>query len=134
MTGAMPRFYRTYLVDPITGLPTGGNAIGTVYIVPPFTEPVELVGDQAAVTVLTPTAGKKLQIIGVFVTSDDATFDFKLHFVTSSLTVIRHFESGTLGPSPPINITGDTNEVLSVTITGSAAQNWFFLIIYAEVD
>jgi len=112
----------------------GTLTIGSVYTVPPITATGAFVGNQTAVTIVTPTASKKLQVIGALITSDDSLFDVKISFVTSSKIVTQHFEQGTLGSYIPLNITGATDEVLTLDITGSAAQNWFITINYAEVD
>lgn len=116
---------------------TAGNpstSVGSVYTVPPNTVTKTYVGNQSNVTVLTPQAGNQLQVIGVLITSDDSVFDCKLEFATSGITVQQHFEQGTLGAYIPVNLTGDVDEVLGLTITNSDAQNWFFTINYAEVE
>ena len=107
---------------------------GTIYVVPPATFTGAYSGNQTSETLITPTAGKQLQIIGVQITSDDAVFDCKVEFETSGIIISQHFEQGTLGGYIPVNLTGATDEVLSLTITGSAGQNWFFTINYAEQD
>ena len=112
----------------------GTLTIGSVYTVPPFTATGAYIGNQSAVTLITPASGKKLQIIGCQITSDDSLFDVKVSFATSGKIVTQHFEQGTLGSYIPLNIEGATNEVLTLDITDSAAQNWFFTINYAEID
>ena len=109
-------------------------SIGSTYLVPPLTKSFKLTGNQAAVTVLTPTSGKRLQIIGVYPTSDDSVFDTELSFSSSALTVIQVFEAAQLGSTIPMNITGAVNEVLEIDIADSASSNWFFIVNYAEVD
>lgn len=114
---------------------TPGNASGaSTYIVPPYTYTIELTGDQTDLTLVTPTAGKKLQVIGVFLTSEDALFEAVIEFLTSGKVVMKHFESATLGSYIPCNITGNTNEVLSINISNSAGQKWFIQVNYAEVE
>lgn len=123
---------RVLIVD-VDGDVTSLSISGSVYSVPPNTVTATYVGNQSGVTVVTPASGKHLQIIGVQVTSDDSLFDCKLEFATSGQVVAQHFEQSTLGAYIPVNITGDADETLDLTITGSDAQNWFLIINYAEV-
>ena len=107
---------------------------GTIYTVPPFTATGSFAGNQAAVTLATPTGGKKIQVIGVLITGDDSVFTATIEFITSGITITEHFEQGTLGSYIPVNLTGDTDEVVSFTTTGSAGQNWFVTLNYSEID
>jgi len=111
-----------------------GGAAGTIYVVPPNTFTNTYTGNQAGITLITPTAGKKVQVIGVYLTSEDAIFVATVEFLVSGQVIVKHFESATLGSYIPCNITGNTNEVLSLTITGSAGRDWFVQVNYAEVD
>lgn len=107
---------------------------GSIYTVPPNTHTVELTGNPANVTLITPTSGKKIQVIGAFVTGKTAGFLLKIQFVTSAKIVQEHQVNGTLGNYIPTNITGATNEVLGITITGSGVNDkWFICINYVEV-
>jgi len=112
----------------------GDITIGTIYTVPPNTYTTTFVGNQSDVTLVTPTAGKKVQVIGVLLTSDDSLFTTTIEFLTSGGVVSSHFEQGTLGSYIPCNVTGNADEVLSINISDSAAQNWFIQVNYAEID
>jgi hypothetical protein len=107
---------------------------GTVYTVPPFTYAATFLSNQTNVTLVTPPTGKKIQVIGVLMTSDDSLFTAKVEFLTSVRVIQEHFESGTLGSYIPCNITGATNEVVTLNIAGSTSKNWFIQVNYAVVD
>ena len=115
-------------------LPVDAGIGGGVYTVPPFTTTGKYTGNQTNVTIATPTAGKRLQIIGVLITSDDSLFTCSIEFLTSGQTIQEHYEQGSLGTYIPVNITGDTDEVLSINISDSAVSNWFITINYQELD
>ena len=135
-----PRFRRVLLYDENANQVDASNPLnvslsaGTVYVIPPNTFTSLYTGNQTNVTMITPTAGKKLQIIGVLATSEDALFEIIIEFLTSGKIVMKHFESATLGSYIPCNISGNTDEVLSLNITGSAGKEWFVQVNYAEVD
>jgi len=112
----------------------GTLTVGSIYTVPPHTFTKSYVGNQTDVTMVIPTAGKKLQIIGALITSNDSLFTITIEFIVSGKIVTEHFEQGTLGSYIPLNVSGATDEVLSLTIADSAAQNWFITINYTEVD
>jgi hypothetical protein len=112
----------------------GTLTVGSIYTVPPNTVTSSFVGNQTDQTLVTPTSGKKIQVIGVLLTSDDSLFTATIEFLTSGKVVQSHFEQGTLGAYIPTNVTGTTDEVLSLNISDSAAQNWFVQVNYAEVD
>jgi hypothetical protein len=119
---------------PVDALFSGEISIGSVYTVPPNTATIKLTGAQSSTTLVTPPTGKKLQIIGVMITSNDSLFTCTVEFLTSGKIVQEHYEQGTLGLYIPVNITGDTDEPLSVNISDSSTENWFFVINYVEVD
>lgn len=134
MTGAEPRARRVFLIDPATGEPSSSSGLGNVYLVPPKTFPSSYLGDQVDEDILTPAIGKKLQIIGVYITSNDASFEFILDLPTSALTVLEVYEAGQLGTTIPMNITGEVNESLRLNIDTVPTGKWFILVNYAEVD
>ena len=107
---------------------------GTVYTVPPNTVTKSLTGNQSSETVVAPSSGKKLQIIGVIMTSNASTFTATLEFETSNIIIQQHFEQGTLGAYIPCNLTGAVDEVLSFTVDNSTDKEWFLIINYSEVD
>ena len=111
----------------------GTITIGSIYTVPPNTFTNTYIGNQSDVTLITPTAGKQIQVIGVLLTSDDSLFTTTIEFLTSGKVVQSHFEQGTLGSYIPCNVVGAVDEVLSLNIADSASQNWFVQVNYVEL-
>lgn len=112
----------------------GELTLGTVYTVPPFTTTSSVSGNQTNLTLATPTAGKRLQVVGVLMTSDASLFTATVEFVTSGIVVQQHFEQNTLGSYIPSNLIGATDEVLSFTVDNSVGKNWYIIVNFAEVD
>lgn len=107
---------------------------GTVYTVPPFTVTKTYVGNQFDEILVTPSAGKSLQIIGVMITSNDSIFTCTVEFKTSNIIIQEHYEQGTLGSYLPSNLTGGIDEELTIRITDSdLSKRWFVIVNFEEV-
>ena len=129
---------KEYPIDDTNPLPTtlapGTSSIGNIYVVPPFTFTLEYSGNQTNVDILTPTSGKRLQILGLVITTDDSTFVFTLDFATSTKTVFKAFTSDDLGDLPTMNVFGNVDEPLRLNVSDTVGQDWFVLVNYAEID
>jgi len=88
-------------------------------------------GAQAAVVILTPTAGKKIRIVSVFVSTATNSTDVTLAFGTSGDIFYKLYTNLVgAGTGNQICATGDTNETIKLT----CGVDTFVSIGYDEVS
>lgn len=95
-----------------------------------ITETNDYAGAETDTTFLTPTAGKKLQIHNVFVSTNDKTVNVTLEFPDSTITVFKMYtDKNQLATSAIVHIEGAVDEVLEIT----CGAGTFVSVTYHEV-
>ena len=93
-----------------------------------FTE--DYAGAQAAAVILTPTAGKKIEITGIYVSSDGALTDVTLDFSGGTHIFKLYTTNFTTGAVSNVHIEGGTNETVKLT----CGADTFISFTYYESD
>lgn len=95
----------------------------------------EFTGSQTLTTILTPTSGYKLDIYFCSLTSDDSSgAKVVARFNTSNQNVFIDWTKTGVSPAQLVNFRGNTNEVLSLDVTGLPGnKNCVLYIGYDEV-
>ena len=90
--------------------------------------------NQTAAALITPTSGKLLQIVGVYVATEATSGTLRLYMGTSSNTIVQMYASSgdTKAGYIPLSIVGTRNEVLRITSTLGADNNYWILVNYKE--
>jgi len=73
------------------------------------------VGAEANTTILTPAAGKKLEITGVYVSTEDKLTDVTLDFAGGDLVFVLHTTNQQTSSSVATHIKGADDEALRIT-------------------
>jgi len=95
---------------------------------------VEYTVNQAATALITPNSGKKVDVCGVFTSSDSAAGEIRLDFATSLIKVWRHYITTFAQASDmDMHIEGAVDEVLTVT-TSQGPKLVFIVVNYRELD
>jgi len=86
------------------------------------------------VVLLTPSAGKKINVKGVVITSEALSgFEADIRFAASGKVIHKIYRADQSGDYIPLNIEGSVNESLNGVIVGNGAgQRIFFMINYLE--
>ena len=104
-----------------------------ISIVNTFT--AEYTGEQTDVALITPTSGKAIEIYSILLHSEASAGTIALDFATSTKKVARLYaaKNGQIYTSR-MKVTGATNEVLTLNISGvNASDKTFVLVNYREV-
>ena len=95
----------------------------------------EYEGDQTGLTLITPTSGKTLKIVGVYVSNESTDGKVRVYFSDdeddSTQTVHTVYGADSNNYIPCV-IRGDVNAVLKVDSTLGGADNFFILVNYKE--
>lgn len=96
----------------------------------------ELTGNKTNLTIITPTAGKKLCIRDIYTEVDGNAGTIALDLATSVQVVHRHYSSGSGVRSFSVNghVVGGVDEVLTLNATGLGANKLFISVTYIEHD
>ena len=91
-------------------------------------------GDIASTTVLTPATGNQLAAEIVFMSTDGASGNVQIDFVTSAIKVLRMYPSkNTQSHGTGMHLIGAANEVLKLQATGIGNGAKVFVVIsYVE--
>ena len=86
-------------------------------------------------TIITPTTGKKLVIIGVYISTEATSGTIRLRFNTSANLVAKIYPSAgiTVSGYIPLFVEGNVDEVLSMTATTASDENYYIIVNYKEV-
>ena len=98
----------------------------------------EFDADQTGITIITPTSGKYLKVVGAYINSEATAGYVRIYFSDDENdqvnTVLKTF--ATTSPTSgyiPVTINGDQNAVLKIDSTLGGGQNYFVLVNYSEV-
>lgn len=95
-----------------------------------FTE--EYLTGQTDLAIITPTPGRKLDIVGLLIATDSITADVSLDFVTSGKKVMRLYSSAFARMiNDDMHIEGDVDEVLTFNSTAGNYKT-FIMVNYRE--
>lgn len=90
--------------------------------------------NQSAATIITPTAGKRLSVKGIYINAEAVSGDIRIYFPTSANTIMKSFAANTPCTGyVPLFVEGQRNEVIKMTSNLGADQNYFVLINYKEL-
>ena len=97
--------------------------------------------DKTALTLITPTSGKKIKVTGVYISTEGATTigqKIRVYFVTSANTVASFFPSAVANTASTIELSnivveGAVDEVLSLTSDLGNDKNYYIAVNYEEV-
>lgn len=96
------------------------------------TFPEEYTAAQTNTVIITPAAGKRLDIVGVLIHTDATTGVVSLDFATSGIKVMRLYASAfSRAISDDMHIAGAVDEVLTLNTT-TGANNVFIHVNYRE--
>ncbi len=98
-----------------------------------LTATLEKVGN-GTVTLVTPSAGKKVAVRGVMITPEPASgYEADIRFAVSGKLIHKIYRSDESGSLAPVYIDGNVNEAVNVVVAGAGAgQRFFFVINYQE--
>ena len=91
--------------------------------------------NQTGVTLITPTSGKLLKVVGVYISTESTDGKVRVYFSDdendATQTVVTAFGDGTGGLIETL-VRGDRDAVLKFTSTLGADDNFFILVNYKE--
>lgn len=91
--------------------------------------------NQSGVTLITPTTGKYLKVVGVYIQSESTDGKVRVYFSDDEndavQTVLTAFGAGSDG-LVPVLVKGDRDAVLKFDSTLGADDNFFILVNYTE--
>jgi len=95
--------------------------------------------EQTAAAIITPTTGKLLKIVGVYISTEGATTigqKIRLYFATTGDTVVSLFPSAVTNTATTFSwkgmVKGVQDEALSITTNIGEGKNYFVSVNYKE--
>jgi len=93
----------------------------------------EFDNNQTGATIITPTSGSKVSVKGIYINTEGNSGYIRVYFGTTGSIFTIYAGATPASGYVPVNIDGEVDEVVSVTSTVGAQNNYYLLVNYREI-